>query len=225
MYGSIDHGFSRGGVCYMSKNESDVNVNWKDKTGPLGSFLKSMGTGAGACIGICIGAVIIVLLLTAGLSNDDGQAVVANGVAGASASGGSAPEAETAVFGIGEKFVYDGVAYTVLSVGKKSGVGSFSTVEAKGEFVIVELEVENQGVESKYVTLNLQLVDNLGRKFDSDSTAEIYIGNGFYLGEKLQPGLPVSGFKVFDVPMTATGLKLEIKGNWSSKAAALVELG
>ncbi|MEK6971080.1 MAG: DUF4352 domain-containing protein [archaeon] len=209
----------------MSKNESDVNVNWKDKTGPLGSFLKSMGTGAGACIGICIGAVIIVLLLTAGLSNDDGQAVVANGVAGASASGGSAPEAETAVFGIGEKFVYDGVAYTVLSVGKKSGVGSFSTVEAKGEFVIVELEVENQGVESKYVTLNLQLVDNLGRKFDSDSTAEIYIGNGFYLGEKLQPGLPVSGFKVFDVPMTATGLKLEIKGNWSSKAAALVELG
>jgi len=96
-------------------------------------------------------------------------------------------------------------------------MGTFFGAEADGIFYVISLKVENKGKESKNIfTPRFKIIDNKGRSYDPDTEAEIYASSyykhTFNLGDQLQPGLPVEGVKVFDLPSSAKGLKLEIRG-------------
>jgi len=159
-----------------------------------------------------------------------------------SESGGVATEQPTQksiqTFQIGQAVLVDDIAYrvnkvsTASEVGEYYGEGEYATFmgeKANGIFVIVDLTIENKGKQSENLFAStVKISDNQEREFDYDTTAEIYYKGdkkAISFGEQLQPGLPVSGVKIFDLPTNAKGLKLKIKGSGLSTAMAYVDLG
>jgi len=139
------------------------------------------------------------------------------------------------LFNIGETFVVDDVAFTVNKVSTETGVGvyvlgSFFGEEADGIFYVLDLTLENKAQESKDMLIEqFKIVDSQGRKFDYDTVAEFSYDEGgkgaITFGQQLQPGLPISGVKVFDLPETAEGLKLEITCCGFMSETVQVDLG
>ncbi|MDP4039524.1 MAG: DUF4352 domain-containing protein [Candidatus Pacearchaeota archaeon] len=129
---------------------------------------------------------------------------------------GKPKETQTCIYEykIGDKVIVNNVAYTLHDVKTKSEIGKYLFDEFYGEtadgiFYIFELTLENVGKESKtFWGTNVKIYDSLGRSFDHDSTAEIYLDDSFQY-DQLQPGLPKRGKIVFDVPIGLTG-RLEV---------------
>ena len=118
-------------------------------------------------------------------------------------------------YGLGDKVIVDGLAYTIHSKTEKNKIGEsneyvgFMGEEADGVFYIFDITIENVGKESEtFSGSNIKIYDNQGRTFDHDTTAEIYLDDSFQY-DQLQPGLPKRGKIVFDVPKGLSG-KLEI---------------
>lgn len=132
-------------------------------------------------------------------------------------------------FQIGEAVLVGDIAYRVNKVSTASEVGGYYGVEAKGIFYIIDLTIENKGKQAENLFAStMTIIDSESREFDYDTSAEIYYEGdktAISFGEQLQPGLPISGVKIFDLPKTATGLKLKIKGSGLSTAVAYVDLG
>lgn len=117
---------------------------------------------------------------------------------------------------LGDKVNVGSFAYTVNSyyTTDKLGqdlMGTFIGEKADGLFLIFNVTIENIGKESKTMWDSyIKVVDDQERTFEHDSTAEIYIPNGQqFLFEQMQPGLPKTGYIVFDVPKNLSG-RLEI---------------
>jgi hypothetical protein len=141
-------------------------------------------------------------------------------------------------FQIGQAVLLDDIAYRVnkvspaLEVGEYYGYGEYETFmgeKANGIFYIIDLTIENKGKQSENLFAStVTIIDNQEREFDYDTSAEVYYNGdkkAISFGEQLQPGLPISGVKIFDLPKTASGLKLKIKGSGLSTAVAYVDLG
>lgn len=136
---------------------------------------------------------------------------------------------------IGETFNISNTAFTVTGIESRYNFGQAGTQDAittQGIFYIIELKVENKGKQTNSnFWQSFQLVDNQGRKFSSTSSADQALAsegiNSFSdTGSQLQPGLPVTGAKVFELPKDARGLKLEIDCcGFFDKSTALVNLG
>lgn len=135
-------------------------------------------------------------------------------------TGDSSETSQQTLFSIGESFIVDDVAFKVNKISTKSEIGEYilDTLlgeEADGIFYVVDLTLENKAQESKDIFMEqFKIIDSQGRKFDYDAVAEIYYDEegkkAIMFGQQLQPGLPISGVKIFDLPETAEGLKLEI---------------
>lgn len=138
---------------------------------------------------------------------------------------------------IGEKVVVDDIAYTVTGISftdkmNYAGTGTATpqtveALEALGVFLVVNLKIENVGKETTSLFISrFNIIDNESRKFSSDSKADYYLKDPLTMGQQLQPGLPIVREKVFDIPKTAKGLKLQIGSHkaFSSKIAD-VDLG
>lgn len=142
---------------------------------------------------------------------------------------------EKTIHDLGETFLVDDVSFTVNKITKQSEVGEYLMgtlmgAEANGIFYIVDLTLENEAQESKDIFMeDFKIIDSQGRKFDYDTMAEIYYDKegkkAIMFGEQLQPGLPISGVKIFDLPETAEGLKLEIGCCGFTSETAQVDLG
>lgn len=142
---------------------------------------------------------------------------------------------ETTIYNIGETFMVDDVSFKVNKISEKEIIGEYimGTLfgeEAKGIFYIIDLTLENKASESKDIFMeNFKIIDEQNRKFDYNTMAEIYYDeNGkdaITFGQQLQPGLPISGVKIFDLPTTAKGLKLEITCCGFMSEKAQVNLG
>lgn len=79
--------------------------------------------------------------------------------------------------------------------------GDFLSEEAQGEFIIVDVTVENTGDSAEYFSdSGQQLVDDEGKEYDADSEAGIYIEDNESLLEKINPGNKIDVKLVFDVP-------------------------
>lgn len=129
-----------------------------------------------------------------------------------------------------ENVVVDDVSYAVEKVRRVSQVGeyigeSLFGVKADGRFYVVFLRIENTAKESKNIYSNrFRIIDDKDRKYDPDTEAEFYYKNSIKFGEQIQPNLPITGVKIFDLPTDATGLKLEITGDWLSISKVLVDI-
>jgi hypothetical protein len=115
-----------------------------------------------------------------------------------------------------EPFVLEGVQFNVKKLTQKSEIGSANQkTTANGIFYILEVNIENKGNETKSTFgQNMQLIDNKGRKFSSSSQAEQYASlenlKSLSSQSQLQPGLPITGVKIFDLPKDASTLQVEI---------------
>jgi len=129
-----------------------------------------------------------------------------------------------------EKVIVDNIAYSVEKVRRLTQIGdyigdSFWGVKADGRFYAVFLNIENIGKESQNIYSNrFRIVDNKGRKYDPDTEAETYYKQAISFGEQIQPNLPITGAKIFDLPEEATGLKLEIRGDWLSVSEVMIDI-
>lgn len=87
----------------------------------------------------------------------------------------------------------------------------FFEEQAQGEFVIVEMTVENSGSEATYFDETaLSLIDAEG---NSHSTSTTLIDQTFFI-EQINPGNQVTGQAAFDVPEGTEAVALEVTDNW-----------
>lgn len=136
---------------------------------------------------------------------------------------------------IGEDVMVGSISYKVNELTTASEIGeyifdTFMGERANGIFYVIDLTIENKGKESENLFMpTLKIIDDQEREFDSDTGAEMYYDVGgkkaISFGEQLQPGLPITGVKMFDLPKDAKGLKLKITGSGWSADKAYVDLG
>ena len=135
----------------------------------------------------------------------------------------SEPTAET--YKVGDKVVVGDRAYTITDVRTASSVGEdYTKKEATGVYVIVTMTIENTGKESATMGPgDVKIIDSEGRTFESDTTAWTALKNNILL-KQIQPGLPVTGETIFDVPKGIT-CNLQVSGGSWGTDTKLISLG
>lgn len=115
------------------------------------------------------------------------------------------PKAEPAAeFKIGDAATVGDVQYTVTKVKTADSVGAdFMAEKAKGKYVVVSVEVQNNGNESITITDSFFKLKAGDKVFEADSVATLTAnsdsdGDSFFY-EELNPDLSASGVVVFDV--------------------------
>jgi hypothetical protein len=119
---------------------------------------------------------------------------------------------------IGDRVVVGDRAYTVSNIKTTAFVGDeYTKKEATGIYVLVSMNIENIGKESATMTSNdVKIIDEQGRTFESDTNAWIALKDNILL-KQIQPGLPVKGETIFDVPK-GIDAKLQVTdGGWTTK--------
>jgi hypothetical protein len=169
-------------------------------------------------IGVLMLIAIIASALNGGKSGTD-NTVAQTGSSSASApaaagKSSTAPKPAVKKPGIGTpvrdgkfEFTVTKVAPPVAQIGD-----SVLTKKAQGQFVLVNVTVENIGDKSQmFDGSNQTLFDAKGRKFDADSSAAMYLGeqSNSFLND-INPGNKVSGVIVFDIPKGTVLDRLEL---------------
>lgn len=92
------------------------------------------------------------------------------------------------------------------------GDNPYLTEQAQGQFVVVTLTVSNTGDKPQSFSPSEQkLKDSQGRTFESDSTAQIALGDtDIAVWDSINPGNSVDVKLVFDMPKDATAQSLEL---------------
>src|SRR5690606_18566654 len=116
---------------------------------------------------------------------------------------------------VGDRVVVGERAYTITDVRTASSVGDdFTKQTATGIFVIVTMNVENIGKESATMSsTDVKIIDSEGRTFESDTEAWTALKENILL-KQIQPGLPVVGQTIFDVPKGITANLQVSSGIW-----------
>lgn len=129
---------------------------------------------------------------------------------------------ESSIYKVGDRVVVGDIAYTITNVRTANSVGDeYLNAKADGIFVIVDMTIENLGKESSTISSSyVKIVDSQGRTFESDTDAWIYIENNI-LARQIQPGLPVKGQAIYDVPKGIT-CDLQVTDSlWSSETKSI----
>ena len=84
--------------------------------------------------------------------------------------------------------------------------------EAQGQFVIVTVSVENIGDRAQgFSPSNQKLFDTQGRSFESDSSAQIALGDSdIPVWDDINPGNAVDVSLVYDMPVAAVPARIEL---------------
>lgn len=105
---------------------------------------------------------------------------------------------------------------------------SYVGQEADGIFVIITLEIANNGKDTVHLFANdFKMTDDVSRTFDT-SSASIYLSSFGYqplLFKDLNPGLTTEGSLVFDVPQDSKGLILKVSGTGIFSGTEDVNIG
>ncbi|WP_164716429.1 DUF4352 domain-containing protein [Paenibacillus whitsoniae] len=104
----------------------------------------------------------------------------------------------------------------------------FLSQKAKGVYWVFPVSVRNDDKEARTVDSSMfQLVSNAGVKYDPDPTAAIYANNNspFFL-EKINPGIVIKGFVVFDMPtdQQIADYKMQVRGGIGFKTTKPVDI-
>ena len=127
-------------------------------------------------------------------------------------------EDQTTSYKVGDKVVVGDRAYTITNVKTTQSVGDneYTKKTATGIYVLVTMTIENTGKESSTMSSNdVKIVDSEGRTFESDSSAWTALKDNILL-KQLQPGLPVNGETVFDVPKGIDATLQVTDGGWTT---------
>lgn len=102
----------------------------------------------------------------------------------------------------------------------------YTEATTTGKFIKVYFTITNNSNKPQYMsTSEIKLVDSKDRQFDEYSMSTMYISDGFTLLDKLQPGLPMSGALVFELPKDSVEIKAQIVQGWQEELRATINLG
>lgn len=151
-------------------------------------------------------------------ANDTSKTATTNPAAAAPQGGGApaataAPKAKGSNVAPAGSEVRDGkFAFAVTAVDPPTpAVGSgFWAAKAKGEFIVVHVDITNVGNEPRsYFDDNQKLYDDQNRQFANNSSAARGLGSETYASD-LNPGFKISVAIVFDVPAGTVPAMLEL---------------
>ena len=128
------------------------------------------------------------------------------------------PTEEQTAYKVGDRVTVGDRAYTITNVKTTASVGDeYTKKTATGVYVLVSMTIENTGKESATMTTNdIKIIDSKGRTFESDSNAWIALKDNILL-KQIQPGLPVTGETVFDVPKGIDANLQVTDGGWTTE--------
>ncbi len=128
------------------------------------------------------------------------------------------PATQPEIYSIGDRVVVGDIAYTITNVRTLGAVGNYGMAEkADGIFLMVELEVENLGDETRTLSSSyVKAIDSQGRSFEYDNDAWVYLEDSLLL-KQIQPGLPTRGETIFDVPIGESFFIEVSSGLWGEK--------
>ena len=120
------------------------------------------------------------------------------------------------------------VAFAVVEFYRSKEVGPSSRPEiAQGVFAVVKLKISNNGsepVSPSPPSYSFQLNDSLGRRFSMNGFASGFITALDNCPDPINPGLSGCIHVVFDIPISAEGLRLGI-GRLSQSPSRWISLG
>lgn len=195
-----------------------------------GGIMKKVGIGAGAVI-----AVLIILAVIGSAHTQQAQTMdnTANsqGIQNTSPVTTS-PQAQqeptvTPIFnsertvGVNQTIMFNDVA---LKVTKVSKVTALPFWRPDGVYLVIHMNIENQGKEKADVGSLYKLKDAQGRIFEASNAAESY--TDWIAGKELNPGLKTTGTVIFDIPKTTipTEYKLSI-ANYNENPTTFIDIG
>ncbi|GAA1075985.1 DUF4352 domain-containing protein [Tsukamurella spumae] len=164
-------------------------------------------------------AFIIVVSVATGGGNKDDAASTAGGTAAPTAAKTDPKAAglNAAVRDGKFEFVVTGVEPGLSEVGDNP----YLAKKAQGQFVIVSMTVKNIGTKPQSFSPSSQkLKDTQGRTFESDSMAQIALGDSDVpVWDNINPGNTVQVKVVFDMPKDATPATIELHDSMFSGGA------
>lgn len=110
-------------------------------------------------------------------------------------------EAKPSITSIGEELKVGDVVFKVTGVTTSNKIGNdFLAVNSQGTFLVVDVEVRNEGAEALTVDSSFFTLSANGKTYESDSEAGIYANESadFFL-TGINPDLTLAGKVVFDV--------------------------
>ena len=127
-------------------------------------------------------------------------------------------------YALGESFTLGNFKYTLNSVEQKSKIiGAMGYLTKEGNFLIVDLTLENIGEEAEYVNDEIYIIDSLAREFESNHELSFYLDNYLSSIDKINPTLSQTGQLVFEVPVDIIGKVGIKKSMWTDKFSAFVQ--
>jgi len=119
---------------------------------------------------------------------------------------------------VGDRVTVGDRAYTISNVKTTAFVGDeYTKKTATGIYVLVTMTIENIGKESATMSpTDIKIVDSQGRTFESDTNAWATLKDNILL-KQIQPGLPVNGETIFDVPKGIDATLQVTDGGWSTE--------
>ena len=135
-------------------------------------------------------------------------------------------ETPVKTYNIGESINLDYLTYKVHKAESFTKMGtSMMKKETNGKFIKLYLSILNKAKETKQIfSPRFTLIDSQDRQFDQAVEATLYIKDFILFGEQLQPGLPLEGAIVFELPKDANNLKLKVVGDWLSISEVIINL-
>jgi len=135
-------------------------------------------------------------------------------------AGGPVEEESGESVGMGEPGTVGQWVVTVTDVEEAATSGDAPEEEAQGEFVLVNVTVENSGTEAAvFDDSAVSLIDADGNTYSSSGT-----GDDPLFGEQIDPGDQVSGSVTVDVPEGAEITAVEVRNAQSGEGPLLVQL-
>jgi hypothetical protein len=135
-------------------------------------------------------------------------------------------------FKVGDEFIVGNFKWKITGFERKSEIGEyimdmFMGKKADGEFLIVNVEVENVGKSAEYLMDSfVKLVDDQDREFSPSSGAAIYLKpqGSALMFETINPGIVKKGKIVYDVPVGLKVANVRISSSLVSNSFYTVKL-
>ncbi|MEW9501754.1 DUF4352 domain-containing protein [Jeotgalibacillus marinus] len=169
-------------------------------------------------------AVIIIATVASGGDDEDkaGGEEPAEDVAG-----DNKEESGDDTIGIGTPLDVKGVVFTINEVTTSSNIGGDFGQDAKGEFLIIDVTVENDKDEAITVDSSFFKLQVDGVEYDADGTAAIYANeNAQFFLESVNPGLSLTGKVPFDAPegLDISSAQIQVQTGFFGTETGLINL-
>lgn len=162
---------------------------------------KAVGITLAVVGGGVLALIALFVILAIAFSGGEEEAVSEPATATAEASTEEKPKEEVVKpVGMKEKLQVGEVVFTINKRNKVSSIGGEYGVKAKGEFLVLDVSVENKGTQALMVDSSFFKLLANGKTYEADDSAGIYANedmNFFY--EEINPDITLKGKVVFDI--------------------------